>query len=189
MKKILLFASILFAVNLSFGQTEEEMAAWQNYMVPSEAHKAMAMDNGIWDTKNTMWMSPDPNVAPVVSKGTSTNTMILGGRYQQSTFEGNFNGMPMNGLSTLAYDNQTKEYINTWIDNFGTGMMILKGKMSDDKKTINFKGEMVDPMTGKVLDITETFTFIDADTHKMEMYMDMGGQNFKMMEIIFTRRK
>jgi hypothetical protein len=35
--------------------------------------------------------------------------------------------MPFEGISTLGYDNAKKTFFSTWIDNMGTGMMVMEG--------------------------------------------------------------
>lgn len=186
MKKILLFSFLILGCSLSFGQSEEEMKKWQDYMTPSEVHKEFAKNNGIWDTENTMWMKPGGE--PVVSKGTMENKMILGGRYQQGIYKSVFNDMPMEGMSTLAFDNKTKEYTSTWIDNFGTGMMVLKGKKDAKTGIIHLTGEMTDIMSSSPMKVRETFTVVDENTHKMEMFFQYEGKEYKSMSLLFKRR-
>jgi hypothetical protein len=82
------------------------MKNWQEYMEPGNEHKMMASWNGTWNTEMTMWMAPD--AAPAKSAGTTINKMVLGGRYQQATHKGTWGGMPLEGISTLAYDNAKK---------------------------------------------------------------------------------
>jgi hypothetical protein len=50
----------------------------------------LAKSNGTWKAETTMWMAPD--APPMVSNGTATTKMILGGRYQQMTFKGDMMG-------------------------------------------------------------------------------------------------
>ena len=169
-------------------QSEAEMKAWMDYMTPGEYHKEMAKWDGMWDADLTMWMAP--GTPPQKSTATCENKMILGGRYQSSTHKGSFNGMPFEGISTVGYDNAKNAFISTWVDNMGTGIMILEGTWDDKSKTLNLKGNQTDPMSGKSMAIREAFKVIDNNTHKMEMYMTPpGGQEYKSMEITFTRRK
>jgi hypothetical protein len=42
--------------------------------------------------------------------------------------------MPFEGRGTEAYDNITKQYVNTWIDNMGTGIMHSTGPCQDAGK-------------------------------------------------------
>ncbi len=186
MKRILLLSFLLLSCTLSFGQSEEEMKIWQAYMTPSEVHLEWAKNDGIWDTENTMWMKP--GAEPVVSKGTMDNKMILGGRYQQSTYKSMFNGMPMEGMSMLAFDNKTKEYTSTWVDNFGTGMMVLKGKQDTKTGIIHLTGTMTDIMSAEPMNVRETYTVVDKNTHKMEMFFEFEGKEYMSMRLIFKRR-
>lgn len=161
------------------------MKAWQEYMKVSDVHKMLAKSNGTWKTETTMWM--DPKGAPTKATGTCVNKMILGGRYQESTFKSKMMGMPFEGKSTLGYDNAKKMFYNTWVDNMGTGMMMLSGKWDDASKSITFNGTVVDPMTGQDMPVREIFTIIDDNHHKMEMFMTYNGQEMKNMEVAFTR--
>ena len=165
------------------------MKNWEAYMTPGKEHQMLAESNGTWTGEVSMWMSPD--APPSKSTSTCTNSMILGGRYQQSVHKGNFGGMPFEGRSTLAFDNAKKVYISTWIDNMGTGVMIGEGPWNEATKTVHLKGKMIDPSTGKECEFREVFKIIDKDNQVMEMYgPDMAtGKEFKTMEIKFTRKK
>jgi hypothetical protein len=165
------------------------MANWAKYMTPGKEHQMMASWDGTWEGDITMWMSP--GAPPTKTKGTSINKMVLDGRYQQSTHTGSFEGMPMNGISTLAFDNAKKVFITTWIDNMGTGVMIGEGPWDDVNRSITIKGKMIDPTTGKECEFKEIFKVIDDDHQLMEMYAPdpTTGKQFKTMEIKFTRKK
>lgn len=182
----LILLTALFAGNNCFAQDEKEMKAWQDFMTPGEMHKMMAADNGVWNTEMTMWMKPGTD--PIKSTGTSTNSMILGGRYQQGMFKGDFMGMPMEGISTLGYDNAKKMFVSTWIDNMGSGVMYMEGTYDAKTKAIKFNGKQTDPMTNTDMMIKETFTFMDSNTQKMEMFNIVDGKEVKMMEIVFKRK-
>jgi hypothetical protein len=98
-------------------------------------------------------------------------------------------GQPFEGQGTLAWDNARKMLVTTWIDNMGTGVMYLEGTWDSASKSATLKGKSTDPTTGKEMDIKETFTVIDDNTQKMEMFMTQDGKEFKNMEIVFTRAK
>lgn len=154
-------------------------------MTPGEMHKNMATSVGDWKAEITMWMAPGSQ--PAKSLATAKNEMIMGGRYLQSTFKGDFMGMPFEGFSTTAYDNGKKVFINTWIDNMGSGMMITEGKWNGAKNAIELKGKTTDPMTGKDCNVREHHTFNADGTQFMEMWMEQNGKEFKAMEIKFTK--
>lgn len=163
--------------------------AWEEYMTPGEMHKRMAADTGTWTEELTFWMGPD-DTKPQKSTATANTKMIFNGLYQESVHTGNMMGMPFEGRSTLAFDNAAQEYVSTWIDNMGTGIMVMRGKYDEASKTLKMEGECTDPMTKKVKKVRETITSVDADTQKMEMYdTSPDGKEFKSMEIILKRKK
>jgi len=166
----------------------EQQKKWMEYATPGEVHKMLAKDNGVWTSEITSWMAPD---SPAVkSMGTAVNTMILGGRYQQSVHKSTFFGQPFEGISTLGYDNAKKTLISSWVDNMGTGMMIMEGTWDDKTKSVTSKGKMVDPTTGKDVEVREVWKWIDDNNQLMEMYCTAHGKKeYKNMEIRLTRKK
>lgn len=163
-----------------------EMEAWKTYMTPGDAHKMLASEAGSWNNEMTFWHDADSK--PEKATSTAEIKMILGGRYQEANYKGNMMGMPFEGRGTVAYDNSTGEYTSTWIDNMGTGMMVMKGKMGSDGKTLELKGKMVDPARKKETNCREVYTIVDANTRKMEMYCDKNGKDLKNMEIVMKRK-
>ncbi|HEY9340863.1 MAG TPA: DUF1579 domain-containing protein [Hanamia sp.] len=189
MKKITFFIGAVLFISAFGGlhaQDEAAMKAWQAYMTPGDVHKMIAESDGSWNEEVTTWMTPD--AAPTKSTATVENKMILGGRYQQSTHTGNFNGMPFEGFSILGYDNAKKVFLSSWIDNMGTGIMQMQGTWDPATKTIQFNGVSVDPITGKDVPVRQTFTLVDNNNQKMEMYMTQDGKEMKTMEISLTRK-
>ncbi|AWA30442.1 hypothetical protein HYN48_10265 [Flavobacterium magnum] len=51
-------------------------------------------------------------------------------------------------------------------------------------------GESMDPMTKKMKKVRETWTMVDNDTQKMEMFETApDGKEYKSMEIVMRRKK
>ena len=170
----------------ALAQSDADMKAMMAYATPGEIHKMMAKSVGNWSAAVTMWM--EPGAAPTNSTGEVKNEMILGGRYLQATNTGNFMGNPFEGISITGYDNAKKKFVNTWIDNMGTGIMFLTGTWDDATHSINFQGTMCDPASGKDIPVREVVKFIDDNNQMMEMYAVMGAKEFKTMEIKFSRK-
>lgn len=188
---LLLFCMTAFCCASLFAQNDKNadamMKAWMAYMTPSDMHKEMAKSEGVWNTTTSMWM--DPNGQPMTSTGTCTNKMIMGGRYLESTFAGDFMGRPMQGRGTLGYDNAKKVFQSTWIDNMGTGTMMVSGPWNDATSSIEFTGTSTDPTSGKDIKVRQTWKIIDDKNQLMTMYMTPDGMSeFKGMEIKFTRK-
>ncbi|MBK7558218.1 MAG: DUF1579 domain-containing protein [Chitinophagaceae bacterium] len=162
--------------------------AWGDFKTPGDMHKWMAKTNGSWEGEVTQWM--DPNAPPAKSKASITQSSALGGRYVISKYSGSMMGMPMEGISTLGYDNAKKLFVNTWVDNLGTGIVQMSGTYDEATKTLNLKGFQTDPMTGKESDIREELTTIDNDSYTMIMYgAGMDGKEMKFMEGLLKRKK
>ncbi len=180
-----IFAAVCFKLN---AQTEAEMKAWMENMTPGDFHKEMAKWDGDWNEEITMWMAP--GAPPTKYKASCTNKMIMGGRFQSSAHKGDFGGMPFEGLSTVGYDNAKKKFVATWIDNMGTGILYMEGDWDEKSKSLEMKGEQIDPSNGKLLKVREVFKVVDDNTQKMEMYMtNEGSPEHKSMEIVYTRKK
>lgn len=168
------------------GNMDEMMKNWQDFMTPGKEHSMMETWNGDWVGHVTMWMAPGTD--PTSSESFCTNNTVMGGRYQKSTFKGDFNGMPFEGEGTTGFDNIRKIFVSSWIDNMGTGIMYMEGKWDPKTMTINFSGKSTDPMSGKVSAVRETFQIIDEKTQLMTMYSPgMDGKEFKTMEMKLTR--
>ncbi|AWM12454.1 hypothetical protein DI487_00215 [Flavobacterium sediminis] len=161
--------------------------AWEVYMTPSNAHHMMAKDAGTWDADLTFWMPDNPE--PQKSTSQAEYKMILDGRYQECIHTGNMWGMPFEGRSITAFDNATEEFISTWIDNMGTGLMVTRGKYDETTKQLTMFGTMVDPISKKEKKVKEVVTYIDDNNQKMEMFeVSDDGKEFKTMEILSKRK-
>jgi len=163
-----------------------EMKAWADYAKPGNPHKMMADETGTWNCEMSFWM--EPNAKPQKATTTATIKTILGGRYQETNFQGTLFGQPFEGKSTLAYNNASKEYTTTFIDNMGTGMMTATGKYDESTKSIELKGEMINPLNGKKMPYREIYTIVDAKTRKMEMFDTKKGEEYKSMEILMKKK-
>lgn len=179
-----IISSPLFAQE-EMPEMTEEQKIWIDYMTPGWAHEMMAKGVGEWKTVTTFWQAP--GTEPMTSEGTASSEMILGGRYLKSVHRGDAWGMEMHGISTTAYDNTTHEFLNTWIDNVGTGLAFSKGTYDKESKSITFTGNMVDPMAGEEVEFKQVLKFVDDNTQLFEMYLLGDEGEFKMMEMKSTK--
>ncbi|OXB01214.1 hypothetical protein B0A75_06500 [Flavobacterium oncorhynchi] len=163
-----------------------QMKAWAAYATPGNEHKLMADEVGTWNCEMTFWS--EPNGKPEKATSTANVKMILGGRYQEAIYIGTMMGQPFEGKSTLAYNNASKEFTSTFIDNMGTGMMVGFGKYDEKTKSMELKGDMVNPMNGIKTPYREIYTIVDPKTRKMEMFDMKNGEEYKSMEIIMKKK-
>mgnify|MGYP003577068672 CR=1 FL=1 len=160
--------------------------AWQAYATPGASHKLLSDEVGTWNCEMTFWY--EPNAKPEKTSSVATIKMILGGRYQEANYVGKIMGAPFEGKSTVAYNNASKEFTTTFIDNMGTGMMVAVGKYDEGTKSVEYKGEVVNPVTGKKAPYREVYTIVDPTTRKMEMYDTKNGAEYKSMEIVMKKK-
>ncbi|MBI2841379.1 MAG: DUF1579 domain-containing protein [Acidobacteria bacterium] len=167
--------------------TDPMMKAWMEFATPGAPHQGLLGMVGTWDTTVKFFMDP---ANPSESKGTSTYTSLLDGRYVQEVADGSAMGMPFHGLGIYGYDNLTKKYVSCWIDNMGTGLMTGTGSMSADGKMLTWMSTSSDPMSGKEQSYRSTMLQATADQYVFEMFgPGPEGKEAKMMSITYNRRK
>ena len=114
--------------------------------------------------------------------------MIMNGLYQRSTHSGEMMGMPFMGEAITGYDNAQKKFLSTWIDNFGSSIMFMEGSYDKTTDTLTTTGNMMDPASGKEIEVRQVLTKVSEDKHTFEMYMTMDGNETKTMEITYKRK-
>jgi hypothetical protein len=160
----------------------EEMAA------PGPEHKTLASLSGQWETEAQCFMA-GPDAPPTVTKGTCKAKMILGGRFLQEEFEGDMMGKKFHGIGLTGYDKLNKKFINTWIDDMGTGVLVSQGTCDASGKVLTLSGKMDDPMTGqKDKEVRLVTRILSPDKHTFEMHDVALGEKSKVMEITYVRK-
>ena len=179
---------VLAGVAAAQQPSQAEMEAMMKAMSPGEEHKLLARMAGDWVFTSKMWMAP--GAPPSESGGTVHSEVILGGRYVQSVWKGNFMGMDFEGHGTEGYDNLAKKYVSSWVDNMGTGILHTTGTCEQGGKVCRQAGSMIDPMTGKDTPWKSTVTWTDNNSFTLEMFgNDPTGKEMKMMEFTVKRKQ
>jgi hypothetical protein len=164
------------------------MEMMQKLATPGAGHKKIESWAGTWTAKMTMWM--DPTKEPAKSEGTCELKWVLGGRFLQQTYEGQFMGGPFSGEGFTGYDNYKKKYVATWMDTSGTSMLNMSGGFDKAGKTLTMTGKYDDFTSGKTITMRTTTTMPSNDEMRWEMWgPGPDGKDFKMMEIAYTRKK
>jgi Protein of unknown function (DUF1579) len=159
------------------------MEAWQKFMTPGKELEEMAKKVGNWDVEMI-----DYSAGEHKSQATAEIKMLMGGRYQEIKLKGTVMGQPFEGCATNGFDNARKVYAGTWIDNMGTSITLAEGTATD-ADTIEMKGQMDDPMTGKQIDFRNVTKNVDADHFTYDIYCKVQGQDQKMMSANYSRAK
>jgi hypothetical protein len=168
----------------------DEKAIMDKYMkaaMPGPEHQQMARMAGKWRLQVTSWMAP--GAPPMKSEGTAEFKTILGGRFLQQEVHGSFGDQPFEGRGVEGFDNVTKTRFGTWVDNMGTGTMLMKGKCAAGAKTCTMKGKAPDAIAGKEIPVSQTMTIKDDNAFTFEMQgPGPDGKPFKTLEIVYTRQ-
>ncbi len=189
---ILLFSAVL--ATAAFAGDDKKAAAPQQdaaamqammaAMTPGEHHDHLKKLTGKHTYTMKMYMAP--GAPPVESTGTRTAEMLLGDRFLEEKYSGNFMGMPFEGLGFMGYDNVNKQYVGTWMDNMSTGIMDMHGTC--DKGSWSMTGEGTDPATGKKMTTRSVLKIVDDNTFTLEMFgPGADGKETKMFEMTCKR--
>ena len=170
----------------------EDMAHMQEYMKlmqPGEPHKHIQYFIGTWDTITKIWMG-GPATPPTSSTGMSTFVSVLDGRWVKEEHSGSMMGMPYNGMGMTGYDNYKKLYVGTWFSNMGTEMLQMAGARHPKTGVLTMYGTMDEPQLGVHGRTVKYLTTPTDDDHFTFSIIDLhAGDDYKVIEIVYTRRK
>lgn len=164
---------LLLGAAFVWAQTEAEMEAWVKAMTPGKYHAHLAQLEGDWRYSLKWWS--DPAAEPLESAGTCKKTMIFGGRYLQEEFNGDFMGQPFHGLGITGYDNTSGQFVSTWIDNAGTGILFSSGQSDASGKVQTFHSDHLNPVTLQTDKLRFVTRLVDANRHVFESYVTSTG--------------
>ena len=131
-----------------------------------------------------------PDAEPAISTGTEVNTVMTGGLWVLSKFNGDFGGMKFEGHGQFGYDPIKKKYIGSWIDSLSPTMSMLEGEYDAKTRTMTYVGEGVAPEGIKYTQKMVT-TIKDDGTRVFTLYMKFDGtkDEVKFMEVTYRKRK
>jgi hypothetical protein len=173
----------------------DEMKQMMELAKLNDNHKLLASMAGTWSYTVKMWM--DPKGKPTESTGTAVRKAVMDGRYVSGDYSGKFKmpgadgkmtEMNFQGMSMDGYDNVKKKFVSGWVDNMGTGIMMMEGTYDAATKAFTFTGEY-EMMPGMKEKVREVIKMADKDRMSMEYYEDRGQGETKTMEINYTRKK
>ena len=155
---------------------------------PTDEHKILARDEGTWDATVKSFAGPDAE--PMISKGTEVNTVMPGGLWLLSKFEGDFGGTKFEGRGQFGYDPIKKRYVGTWIDSMSPNLSVLEGSYDPKTKTMTYVG---DAINGEGIKYSQKMvtTTKDDSSKVFTLYMKIGEakDEVKFMEITYQKRK
>lgn len=168
--------------------TEDTMESMQEMATPGPEHDLLKPFVGTFRATVKLWMGPGD---PMVSTGTMTNTMDLGGRFLRQNYKGDPAEGPtpfpsFEGRGFWGYNKATSQYEGFWIDTATTIMQTEIGTVDETGKVWTMVGEMMH-QPGQTVKKRTVITLTDADHHSMVTYFQMGEDESKGMEIEYVR--
>lgn len=175
------------------------MQMWEKARTPAEPHNRLAELAGDWEVTARMYMM-GPTGPFAESKGSSTMVMTLGGRFLREDLKvemsmpdmatGEMKTIKFQGEGLTGYDNLRNLYVASWADNMNTHLLRLSGAAAPSGKVITMYGEMDEPMLNVTGRMVKYVTRIESkDKHVVETYDLHAGDDYKILEVIYTRKK
>jgi hypothetical protein len=160
-----------------------DMDSWMKLAAPGEHHKKLDVLAGTWNLSIKY-----PQEDGGESKGTAEFKWAMDGRFLVETSRSDMGGMTFEWMGWHGYDNQKKQYVSAWVDNFGTGIDTMIGQYDDGKKTLTYTGEVDDPATGGKQMVKWIMTLETKNKFTTRMIEGVGnGKEKTVMEITATR--
>ncbi len=107
---------------------------------PGSSHAFLEQLTGKWKTTSTV-MGSEPQF------GTAKAEMILGGRFLEMSYEGDFMGIKLKGKTILGYDNYKHKFTGVFLDNLNTSIRTAEGTLDQSGKILSLWGTIDEWMT------------------------------------------
>jgi len=94
-------------------------------------------------------------------------------------------------MGLLGYDNFAQQYVQLWMDNFMTGVIILKGSCGKSGREITVHGRLTKPIAGaESINVRWVYNIVSPDEFSLEMWEpDAHGDEYRHGKISYTRSK
>jgi hypothetical protein len=163
--------------------TPEQFAAISK---PGAAHEVLKTFVGEWNVDVISWSSPDAN--PERSSARSSSTWVLGYRYVREKYKSLELGPRYEGLGFLGYDAGARVYSSVWMDSLNTSIATAKGIFNPETATFAMKGEIYDPLLGRMKETRSLIQIVSQDRYKITMVdRTARGRDFTSLELTYTR--
>ena len=149
---------------------------------PNENHLFLKKLTGEWVTTTSIMDMPE-------EFGTSTNEMIFGDRFLESSYGGTFMGVKYTGRMTVGFDNYKNKFVAVFIDTLGTSMRTAEGMLDRTKTSLSLWGTMDEWMTDEHdKPVLYRYSVLDHDHFDLEIHdLGMAPNETKVIAVHFTR--
>jgi len=187
MTRSCVFTSALTVLALLSSSNLETQSLQDQKDVAAQAAPSTTPDLGPMRDVTTE-MQASPNSARIVSKGTQTNRLGVGGVWLVSDFAGEIGGHPLNGHAITGFDPQKSKYEGVWVDSAGRHITLVEGTYDSSKKTFQTTS-LENDASGKANAVTGVQRFVDSNTEVLTLFSrGPDGKSLQSMTITYRRR-
>ncbi|MEN9847094.1 MAG: hypothetical protein RIS36_2241 [Pseudomonadota bacterium] len=163
--------------------TPEQFAALNQ---PGASHEVLTTFVGEWNVDVLSRSSPDAN--PKRSSARSSASWVLGYRYVREKYKSLEMGPRYEGLGYLGYDAGAQVYSSVWMDSFNTSIATSRGVFNPETETFALKGEIYDPLLGRMKETRTLIQILSTDSYKITMVdRTARGKDFISLELTYNR--
>jgi hypothetical protein len=181
-------------------QMKEMMEKMFAAMKPGDHHKHLEQFVGEWNTTLKIFMG-GPGALATETKGTASVRWALNGRFIMEEAKWTMmmpdlkNPMSMErvtceGLGLMGYDNYKNMYVGMWADNMSTHLLTMRGSRHPETNLFTYYGEMDEPgleVGGRTVKYENRI--VNEDKHVFSIYDLHVSEDYKVLEITYTRKK
>jgi hypothetical protein len=155
---------------------------------PGPRHELLKALVGQFDGEYEIFTAPDAKAQR--SKGRITNELVYGGRFLRGRFDGEMLGKRFTGENLIGYDNISKHYVTTSVNDGGTAITFATGDADAAGKVITMEcEEQGAPADAEPVRTRLITTLIDNDHYRSETFVIIPGlKPFTAARITYTRR-
>jgi Protein of unknown function (DUF1579) len=157
-------------------------------MTPGEGQKRLEPMIGTFDVTVLVWI--DRSNPPLEYKGSAVNTWVLGGRYVQTMLAAVMDGEVFDSIGYYGFDNATRTYQVTWMDNGSTAISWYRGTLDKSGRSALLKSVQASSAAGRPIELELRVSIAEGGDHVTQLWgAPNGGKAFKMMELRSVRTK
>ena len=163
--------------------TPEEFSALSQ---PGVSHEVLKTFVGEWNVEVLSRSSPDAN--PERSSARSSSSWILGYRYVREKYKSLEMGPRYEGLGFIGYDAGARVYSTVWMDSLNTSIATSKGVFNPETATFAMKGEIYDPLLGRMKETRSLIQILSPDSYKITVVdRTARGKDYISLELTYNR--
>jgi hypothetical protein len=152
---------------------------------PGPEHARLTAMAGTWDVELTFLFQPGSS--PVVTKGVSTITSLLGGLFIEEKIEGALNGTPFTTLAWTGYNTSAHQYEATRIASTNTARIAETGAW--DEAAHHFELKASYSLAGDTWNQRTVIEPTSVNAMVATSYLSFGKvPEWKAVEIRYTRK-